>query len=285
MSVDNRNFIIEDLPDDPEDSLFPTEEDDDEEDKIIRDIEEDNDEEYYQRPQPASFVRTAPWERPSTYQPMNPWGNHSWGQNQETQSNKNPSYNQTGAARIDRRKKIIFVDLIDILIESESAVRETGNSKNFSPNNNYRKTGIMPRGLYDVRLKLEVFSKIYAFSPDYVFCITNQEKMEKSKLESWNIMTKFVMHALSDYLRLPGNNCKCLTKLGFSKSDPDVKPNSGLIKRALALLPKDYRYKRSDLVIIGANSGYANQSNVDREMARRIKVDYIDIQDLLTAYS
>ena len=288
MPVDNRNFIIEDIPEDPEDSLFPTEEDEEMEDRL-REIEEDNDDrnDIYQNPQPASFMKTAPWERPSTFQPVNPWG-RSWSQNQENQINHSSglTYNQTGTTRIDRRKKIIFVDLLDILIESESAVRESSsNVSTFAPNNNYRRTGVMPRGLYDVRLKLEVFSKIYAFAPDYVFCITNQDRMEKGRQEAWNTMVKYVMQALADYLRLPGENCRCLTKIGFSREDPDVKPNYGLVKKALGLLPRNYRYRRSDRVIIGSNSGYANQSDIDREMARRIKVDYVDIQDLLTSYN
>ena len=288
MPVDNRNFIIEDLPSDPEDSLFPEEEDDDNE--LTREIEEDNEgDEIFQNPQPASspFTRSAPWERPSTFQPVNPWGS-SWGQ-PRTQTISQPtntrrSYEQTGTSRIPRKKKIIFVDLLDILIESESAVRESAR-ESFSSNNNYMRTGIMPRGLYDIRLKLEVFSKIMAFSPDYVFCITNQDRMEESKKDAWEVMVRYVMYSLADYLRLPSSNCRCITRIGFSRNDPDVKPNPGLIKKALDTLPRDYTYRRSDLVIIGANSGYANQSDVDREMARRIKVDYIDIQDLLVSYN
>jgi hypothetical protein len=286
MPVDNRNFIIEDLPSDPEDSLFPEDDDDDD---VIRELEEDNDgEEIFQRPNPAtSFTRTAPWERPATFQPVNPWGS-SWGQSRaQTPSqpgNERKSYDQTGTNRIPRKKKIIFVDLLDILIESESAVRES-NRDAFSSNNNYMRTGIMPRGLYDIRLKLEVFSKIMAFSPDYVFCVTNQDRMEESKKDAWEVMVRYVMYSLADYLRLPNSNCRCLTRIGFSRNDPDVKPNPGLIKKALGTLPRGYKYKRSDLVVIGANSGYANQSDTDREMARRIKVDYIDIQDLLVSYN
>jgi hypothetical protein len=280
MPVDNRNFIIEDIPEE-EDSLFPKEDDEEDYDDGINDSDE---EEIYQQPKPA-FVRSAPWERPSTFTPVNPWGNHSWGQSNNKDSNKRTSYNQTGTNRIDRRKKIIFLDLLDILIESESAIKESPGDNIFGSSNNYRKTGIMPRGLYDIRLRLEVFSKISAFNPDYVFCITNQERMEKSKLESWNVMVKYVMYALSEYLRLPSQNCRCLTKIGFQRSDPDVKPNPGLVKKALNLLPSDYRYKRSDLVVIGANSGYANQSNLDKELARRIRVDYVDIQDLLVSYN
>ena len=288
MPVDNRNFIIEDLPEDPEDSLFPTEDDDDE-DEIIRQLDEDNDDEIFPHTNNMnSFSRSAPWERQeqqSTFQPINPWGS-SWNQSrvQTPPQSMKRDYTQTGANRIPRRKKIIFVDLLDILIESESAVRES-NRDTFSSNNNYMRTGIMPRGLYDIRLKLEVFSKIMAFSPDYVFCITNQDKMEASKRDSWEVMVRYVMYALADYLRLPSSNCKCLTKIGFSRNDPDVKPNSGLIKKALGMLPKGYQYKRSDLVIIGANSGYANQSDIDREMAKRIKVEYIDIKDLLISYN
>ena len=286
MPVDNRNFIIEDLPNDSEDSLFPTDDEDDDND-FTREVEEDNDnEEIFQQPQPASFTRSAPWERPSTFQPVNPWGS-SWGQPRAQtppQNNFRKNYNQTGAHRIPRRKKIIFVDLLDILIESESAVRES-RENTFNSNNNYMRTGIMPRGLYDIRLKLEVFSKIQAFSPDYVFCITNQDKMESSKRDSWEVMVRYVMFALADYLRLPYNNCKCLTKIGFSRNDPDVKPNPGLIKKALKTLPQGYKYRRSDLILIGANSGYANQSSIDIDMASNIKIDYIDVQDLLVSYN
>lgn len=289
MPVDNRNFIIEDLPNDPEDTLFP--EDEDDESDFIRKIEEDNEnEDLFQRPQPApQFTRSAPWERPSTFQSINPWGS-SWGQPRQQTTNSNVkdrrNYNQSGTNRIPRKKKIIFVDLLDILIESESAVIESNqNTSTFSSSNNYMRTGIMPRGLYDIRLKLEVFSKIMAFSPDYVFCITNQDRMEQSKRDAWEVMVKYVMYSLADYLKLPSSNCRCLTRIGFSRNDPDVKPNPGLIKKALGTLPVGYKYKRSDLVVIGANSGYANQSDIDREMARRIKVDYIDIQDLLIYYN
>ncbi len=296
MPTDNRNYVIYDLPDDPESLSYPEEDDDDEilED-ILNDREEDESmtEDFLQNSESNQSAK-APWERnnsfgQSAFRPTSPWGsNFNWGQNSNQsrgfQNQQRPEYNQSGEKKIPRNKRIIFVDLLDILIESESAVSESSRNS-FTPNNNYRRLGIMPRGLYDVRLKLEVFSKISALSPDYVFCITNQGKMDKERENSWKVMVKFVMYALADYLRLPSENCRCLTKIGFSRKDPSVGPRIELMKRALGTLPKDYVYDRRDILVIGANSGYANQSNVDLEMANKVKVGYIDIQDLLTQFS
>ena len=143
----------------------------------------------------------------------------------------------------------------------------------------------MPRGLYDIRLKLEVWSKIAAFSPDYVFCITNQPKMEQEKLAAWDVMIKYVMYSLAEYLRLPYDNCRCLTKFGYQRQDDDVKPGLGLMKRALSLLPQDYTYSRENLVVIGSNSGYSNQGDQDRKMAYNAQIDYVDVWDLLVSYN
>lgn len=55
MPVDNRNFIIEDLPEDPEDSVFPEEDDDDDEDIMMN----------QQRPQQQPFIPRAPWQQAS----------------------------------------------------------------------------------------------------------------------------------------------------------------------------------------------------------------------------
>ena len=275
MPVDNRNFIIEDLPDDPEDYIGP--EDDDDDDLTMT----------QQQPQP--FTPRAPWQQnygtppvtTSTVWPTSrPITPAPWTTPSQPQFGTTQRYQQTQNTRIDRRKKIIFCDLFDILIESESAVREQQNGY-LTGVNNYKKVGIAPRGLYDIRLKMEVWSKFAAFGADYVFCITNQPKKSNEDMETWKVMTNFVMYSLADYLNLPHSSCRCITKVGFSRNSPDTKPNIGLIKRALETLGTG-KYSKKDMIVIGINSGYQNQSNIDRVMAKQAGLDYLDVNDLLT---
>lgn len=275
MPVDNRNFIIEDLPDDPEDYLFPGEDDDD-----------DDEIETNMNNQQKPFIPNAPWQQqaaPATVWPPRPtpWITPNYGgfQQQPPQPGR---IQQTQGNKIDRRKKIIFCDLLDVLIESESAVREQ-QSGFISGVNNFKRYGVAPRGLYDIKLKTEVWSKFAAFGADYIFCITNQPEKSEEELKTWKIMTDFVMYALADYLNLPHDNCKCLTKIGYDRNSIDTKPRTGLIKKALSTI-HNYKYGRKDLVVVGVNSGYQNQSNVDKLMALNAKIDYVDVNELLTSY-
>lgn len=288
MPVDNRNFIIEDLPEDPEDFLSPEDDDVDEEELTPPTRPTP----VYQPPQ-TTWTSSSPVTVYPPRPPQAPWLGTTYQPPRPTyvppvtlpQSFGQQKYNQTNQNVIPRKKKIIFCDLIDVLIESESAVRESGTTQGYiTGSNNYKKTGVMPRGLYDVRLKTEVWSKLAAFGADYVFCVTNQPQKSDEELRTWKVMTDYIMYALADYLNLPHQNCRCLTKLGFDRTSLDVKPGTGLLKKALQTLPAEYRYTRDDLVIIGMNSGYQNQPDIDRRMAKRAKIEYIDVLDLLTSY-
>ena len=55
------------------------------------------------------------------------------------------------------------------------------------------------------------------------------------------------------------------------------------MKRALSTI-RGYNYSRKDLIVVGANSGYQNQSNIDRIMAKNARIDYLDVNDLLITY-
>ena len=281
MPVDNRNFIIEDLPEDPEDFLTPEDDEDEEEEMITPPNPIFQPQPSWQPPRTTLFPPPprpqAPWLGGIGFQQQNPIYNPI------SQVSQQRGHSQTNQNLIPRRKKIIFCDLIDVLIESESAIRET-NQGYISGSNNFKRTGVMPRGLYDIRLKTEVWGKFAAFGADYIFCITNQPEKSKEELRTWKVMTDYIMYALADYLNLPHQNCKCLTKIGFDRSSDDVKPKPGLLKKALQTLPINYQYRRDDLIIVGVNSGYQNQPDIDKRMAKKIKVDYIDVTDLLTNY-
>ena len=287
MPVDNRNFTIVDLPEDDPEDFIGGPEDDDEDEEVTQPTPVFQPQTTWQAP--PSTIYSPPPPRPqapwlggtgSIFQPPRPtFPQHTYQQQQQPRG-----YTQSNQNSIPRRKKIIFCDLIDVLIESESAVRENITQGYLSGSNNFKRTGIMPRGLYDIRLKTEVWGKLSAFGADYVFCVTNQPEKSEEELRTWKVMTDYVMYALADYLSLPHQNCKCLTKIGFDRSSEDVKPGAGLLKKALQTLPPDYKYKRGDLVVIGMNSGYQNQPDIDKRMAKRVKIDYIDVTDLLTLY-
>ena len=287
MPVDNRNFTIVDLPEDDPEDFIGGPEDDDEDEEVTQPTPVFQPQTTWQAP--PSTIYSPPPPRPqapwlggtgSIFQPPRP----TFPQPTYQQQQQPRGYTQSNQNSIPRRKKIIFCDLIDVLIESESAVRENITQGYLSGSNNFKRTGIMPRGLYDIRLKTEVWGKLSAFGADYVFCVTNQPEKSEEELRTWKVMTDYVMYALADYLSLPHQNCKCLTKIGFDRSSEDVKPGAGLLKKALQTLPPDYKYKRGDLVVIGMNSGYQNQPDIDKRMAKRVKIDYIDVTDLLTLY-
>lgn len=288
MPVDNRHFIIEDLPDDPEDYIGPEDDDDEEDDDIMTTTNQQSytppkapwQQNNYTFGTPPPSATVWPNSRPTTP----PWTPSFGTSYQQPQQQRQQQYQQRQETRIDRRKKIIFCDLYDILIESESAVREQQNGY-LTGANNYKRTGIEPRGLYDVRLKTEVWSKLAAFGADFIFCITNQPKKSSDEMQTWKVLTDYVMYSLADYLNLPHSNCACLTKFGFSRESIYTKPNTGLMGKALSTLTSmGYRYSKKDIIVIGINSGYQNQSDTDRIMAKNAKVDYLDVNDLLVTY-
>lgn len=220
----------------------------------------------YQPQQQSPWGSSSPWSTPR-YQPgytPNPvfgTGSSPW-MNPTTQGTR-----QT----INRSKKIIFCDLLDNLIES---IQAGG------------KLGVQPRGIFDIRLKFEVWDKISCFAPDYVFVLTNQNIVPGSmQARVFSAMTDYVMYSLAEYLRLPYQNCQCFTKAGFEIENPLTKPNTGLISKALESIPGvKQKYKKEDMLVIGAMSGLSGQSNKDSLMAEKFKIDYIDVGQLLSLY-
>lgn len=220
------------------------------------------------------------------YQPQSPWATNPspWSTPRYQPSyNPNPVFGagttspwqtpvtQGAKQQLNRSKKIIFCDLLDNLIES---IQSGG------------KLGVQPRGIFDIRLKFEVWDKISCLAPDYVFVLTNQNIVPGSmQARVFSAMTDYVMYSLAEYLRLPYQNCQCFTKAGFEIDNPLTKPNTGLISKALESIPDvSQKYKKEDMLVIGAMSGLSGQSNKDSLMAEKFKIDYIDIGQLLSIY-
>ena len=106
---------------------------------------------------PWGQTQSSPWSKPNTPS----WGSNTpgWGTNNGTSwggANTWNSNNQSGKKEIDRQKKVIFCDVLDCLVET---FQSSG------------KPGLLPRGIYDIRLRFEVWDKIACFNPTRVYAM------------------------------------------------------------------------------------------------------------------
>jgi hypothetical protein len=251
-------------------------------------------------------MQTNPFGQPQTtyggYQPTSPWGTPGqtqgsiWGsrpaytQPTYAQPNYTPSFASpwsnpaqpvggvsagvtTGRQQINRNKKIVFCDFLDNLVEPY----QTGG-----------KLGVQPRGIYDLRLKFEVWDKLACFGAEYIFVLTNQSvEGGSAQGQAFMAMANYVTFSLAEYLRMPYENVRCFVKTGYNQTNNYVKPGTGLIHLALENgIGPDWknRYQKSDMIVLGAQSGYAGQGNRDAKMAENFKIDYTDIGQLLSMY-
>lgn len=215
---------------------------------------------------PSSFGNS--WQ-PVNQQSSSPWSSSLWNQNQ--QQTQQPGQTWGNQKQLPRNKKIVFCDLLDNVIESWHS---------------QGKLGVPFRGIYDVRIKFEVLDRIAAIRPEYLFILSNQDLTPGTvQCEVFQSMTTWLVYSIAEYLRMPYENVKCFIKGGFDINDEYVKPNTGLLKKALLTVPGlKERYRKSDMLVLGSASGLSGQSNVDKKMAGKFGIDYIDIKQMLTFY-
>lgn len=234
------------------------------------------------QPGQTVFPGQSTWNGGSNTQP-NTWGNWSNGSwNNGNNGGYRPlgsSWNNGGTTwtnsgnrqSLPRQKKIVMCDLLDNVIEPLSAQGRVGSQ---------------PQGIYDMRIKFEVLDRFRAINPEYLFILTNQNFTPGTAASKvYKAMVDYLVYSIAEYMRLPYDNVRCITKTGYDIQDPNVKPNTGLIQVALKTIPDvTKRFRKEDILVCGMASGTAGQGNRDIEMARRFGVDYIDIQELLTHY-
>jgi histidinol phosphatase-like enzyme len=199
------------------------------------------------------------------YQPRPAWTPQPvWAPQQST-----PTQGQGSQFVINRQKKVVFCDLLDCLISSLDA---------------QDRFGIPPRGIYDIVIRRDVIDKISCFGPQWVVILTNQGITRGTDSEiKFTRMTDYICACVADLVRLPLDNVLCIMKATLDPYDPCCKPGTGLIELASQRLSK-WGIKKSDMIVLGSQSGYQGQSGRDLQMAEAFGVDYIDIQQLLTLY-
>lgn len=210
--------------------------------------------------------------------PLTGWGNvgGSVGQNSlygngyGGYGNNNYGNYQRKNLNLPRNCKILFCELLDVILEP----------KYFSPNEMY---GLDPRGAYDLYPKHAVWDVIRQMRPEYVFIITNQPGIEPGTKAALRYQSRVdsVLLELSDFLKLPEERCRCFSKLGTMR-DCYTKPNTGLMTVALRTIPGvNELFERSEIYMIGAQSGYPGESDVDRKTAEAFGITYIPVRDLV----
>lgn len=274
-----------------EDDDLELEEDDDvsdydegEEDKKIEEISKSREKLTEKIMEQTPFTQSSPWGGSNNN--SSPWGNNGgsnspWGNNNGSpwgQSNK-PSWGNnssspwggsnnntwgggstTNKKEIDRQKEVVFCDVLDCLIET---LASNG------------KPGLLPRGIYDIRLRFEVWDKIACFNPNRIYAMIPRNLILSSNgYNSWEILLNYVICSLSEYLRVPFGNCQILTQGDFNQGK-DVMMNN-VIKRD--------KINRNLAIQIGLESGLYGQSNRDYLASEKVGIDYIDLGQLMNLY-
>ena len=162
-----------------------------------------------------------------------------------------------------KNKNILFCDLDGTLIETISG--ET-----------------FPKGIWDMKLRLDVLDAIKKLNPDYIFIVSNQGGIESGFVDAKKFETKlfYIIEAIGNYC-----DCECYAMYcdTNNESDPYRKPNTKMLEMLLDdYVDYDFDYVKPDSLMIGDASGKAGQfSDSDKKTAENFGIDYMDVEDFL----
>ena len=158
---------------------------------------------------------------------------------------------------IDRTKRIIFCDVLDCLVET------------YQSNG---KPGLLPRGIYDIKFRFDVWDRLACFNPEKIFAMVPRALINSSNNASWRSFLEYTVCSLSEYLRTPYQVCQILlqTEIGQPKEDMMMKVLGGLDK--------------TSIIQIGVNSGLYGQNNRDQIASMKCGIDYIDLATFMNSY-
>ena len=219
---------------------------------------------------------SSPWNNPSTpsspvwgtpqnnaWGSSNNWGNSSgssWG-SRPTSGWGNTGNNWSGSLgekkEINRNKRIIFCDVLDCLVETYQSCG---------------KPGLLPRGIYDIKFRFDVWDKLACFNPEKIYAMVPKSLLNSSNESSWIVLLEYIVCSLSEYLRSPYQVCQILlqTEIGQPKEETMFGVLRGLNK--------------DEVIHLGVNSGLFGQNNKDQVAAIKCGIDYIDLATFMNSY-
>lgn len=191
-----------------------------------------------------------------------PWqqrqGGSIWGQGSGGGNIWGGSSTNTQKEQINRDKQIIFCDFLDCVVETYDS---------------QGRPGYLPRDIYDLKPRFEVWQKLAAFNPKQVYAMIPVNLMPNTNGdESWIKTLEYFCCALSAYLQLPPGSCRILAQTLIGQPKEDL---------IASILHSGLTINRKDAIYVGIYSGLAGQSNKDQVAADRCGIDYLDLGMLL----
>lgn len=183
------------------------------------------------------------------------------------------------------KKKILFCDLDGTLIKTYSG-------------------DTFPQGVWDVELKLDIWSKIVDLFPNLqaLYIVTNQGGIGHGYVNEERFQSKmrWILSSLEDWFQLKVNFVSITNGYACTSNDADhpcKKPNPGMLRKAVescvfrekvdieglgVQMPSLTKPKKEDMVMLGDASGREGDfSDSDKMTAENFGIDYIDVRDLL----
>ena len=204
------------------------------------------------------------WGSGASQKPSTDWwnsGGNTVGNSGGGWWNANPPNNGWGNSKssqqeqINREKKVLFIDFFDGLMETYQSQGQPG---------------FLPRAVYDLKPRFDVWIKLAAFSPEYVFCIAQKEFLNDiNGIEGWSKVLDGWCCCLSSFLRKQYGCAQVLLSTSI------YQPKDWVISTALV------NFEKKDCIYIGLQSGLYNQSNQDLVTAQKCGIDYVDLNQLL----
>lgn len=162
-----------------------------------------------------------------------------------------------------KNKNILFCDLDGTLIETISG--ET-----------------FPKGIWDMRIKLDVLDAIKKLNPEYVLIVSNQGGIENGFVDAQKFSIKlfYIVELINEYC---GCECYAMYCDTNNKSDPYRKPNTKMLENLLEdYVGDDVEYIKQKSLMIGDASGKEGQfSDSDKKTAENFGIDYMDVDDFV----
>lgn len=172
-----------------------------------------------------------------------------------------------------KKCKLLITDLDGTLIETVS-----GNT--------------FPKGIWDMKIKLDVFDAIKNYAPDDIVIISNRGGIEKRFVnrEMFEDKLNYVSSALADYTDASIYNYYCDSN---DKDNINRKPNTGMIDQFMDYVKftndnvdEENKIVYDTILMIGDASGKEGQfSDSDKKTAENFGCEYMDVDDFVYKYN
>jgi len=179
----------------------------------------------------------------------------SWGGFSSFGSSTQPAQKE----QINRNKKVIFCDFLDCIVET---YQSNGQS------------GLLPRDIYDLKPRFEVWAKLAAFNPERIYIMVPRNLLPSTNgPDAWTMTLNYFCCSLSAFIRVPFNCCQILVQQILGQ------PKESIIQSIINM--PEFPVKKEEMVCIGIYSGENGQSNRDLLAAQICRLDYVDLNKLI----